>query len=203
MRNFIATLMLSQGVPMLSHGDEFARTQGGNNNAYCQDNELSWVRWPAGGEPESPTTGGGRGSEGRRSRELLAFTRAMVWLRRDHPVFRRRRFFHGPPGGGHPRRAVRHRLVHPGGRGDDASGTGRPAHAKALAVFLNGNAISEPGAAGRADHRRLVPADVQRPAEDAGLRGAGAPRPAVAGRGGHRPPGGRWRRAAAPKVAAG
>nr|MDT0523724.1 glycogen debranching enzyme [Streptomyces sp. DSM 41633] len=91
MRNFIATLMLSQGVPMLSHGDEFARTQKGNNNAYCQDNELSWIHWPdpdAGAE-DSP------GDEFRRN--MLEFTRAMVWLRRDHPVFRRRRFFHGRP----------------------------------------------------------------------------------------------------------
>ena len=82
MRNFMATLMLSQGVPMLSHGDEFARSQGGNNNAYCQDNELSWVNWPEPGKPPPV---------------LLEFTRQMVWLRRDHPVFRRRRFFHGRP----------------------------------------------------------------------------------------------------------
>ncbi|CAM5254813.1 glycogen debranching protein GlgX [Streptomyces griseus] len=86
MRNFIATLMLSQGVPMLSHGDEFARTQQGNNNAYCQDNELAWVHWPDPDEPaDAPAS------------TLLEFTRAMVWLRRDHPVFRRRRFFHGRP----------------------------------------------------------------------------------------------------------
>ncbi|NEE60455.1 glycogen debranching enzyme, partial [Streptomyces sp. SID8455] len=74
MRNFIATLMLSQGVPMLSHGDEFARTQKGNNNAYCQDNELAWIHWP---DPEAPD------DEFRRN--LLEFTRSMVWLRRDHP----------------------------------------------------------------------------------------------------------------------
>ncbi len=98
-RNFIATLMLSQGVPMLSHGDEFARTQNGNNNADRQDSELAWVPWPD--------------NDG----ELLDFTRAMVWLRRDHPVFRARGLPR-PPRPGHPRRAVRHRVVHPGGHRD-------------------------------------------------------------------------------------
>jgi isoamylase len=80
-RNMIATLLLSQGVPMLLHGDEFGRTQHGNNNAYCQDNELSWVDWsllPA-------------------NRDLLDFTAAVIDLRRQHPVFRRRRFFQGRP----------------------------------------------------------------------------------------------------------
>ncbi|KMS77518.1 glycogen debranching protein, partial [Streptomyces leeuwenhoekii] len=102
------------------------------NNAYCQDNELSWVEWP--------DTEGLPG-------ELLEFTRAMVWMRRDHPVFRRRRFFHG--------RAVE-------GTHDDLSDIawftpeGREmtqrdwtsAQASALTVFLNGNAISEPGPRG-------------------------------------------------------
>ncbi len=74
MRNFVATLLLSQGVPMISHGDEFARTQKGNNNAYCQDSELAWVKWP---ESEAESAG------------LPAFTRALVWLRKEHPVFRR------------------------------------------------------------------------------------------------------------------
>src|SRR3954468_10834619 len=76
-RNFLVTLLLSQGVPMLLHGDEMGRTQRGNNNAYCQDNELSWVDWsllPA-------------------NRDLLDFTAAVIDLRRQHPVFRRRRFF--------------------------------------------------------------------------------------------------------------
>src|SRR5271154_1354801 len=78
-RNFLVTLFLSQGIPMLSAGDEIARTQGGNNNAYCQDNEISWVDW-------SRATG---------ERDLLAFTHKVSRLRRRHPVFRRRRFFHG------------------------------------------------------------------------------------------------------------
>jgi glycogen operon protein len=74
-----ATLFLSQGVPMLLHGDELGRTQRGNNNAYCQDNELSWVDW-AGAEED-----------------LRAFTAALITMRREHPVFRRRRFFAGRP----------------------------------------------------------------------------------------------------------
>ena len=78
-RNLIATLLLSQGVPMLAHGDEISRTQGGNNNVYCQDNEIAWVDW----DLDVP------------QRQLLEFTRAVVALRRDHPVFRRRRFFAG------------------------------------------------------------------------------------------------------------
>ena len=78
-RNTLATLLLSQGVPMLSGGDEMARTQRGNNNAYCQDNEISWFAWP-------PTGTAAR---------LLDFTRRLIRLRLDHPVFQRRRFFQG------------------------------------------------------------------------------------------------------------
>ncbi|HEX2189319.1 MAG TPA: malto-oligosyltrehalose trehalohydrolase, partial [Longimicrobiaceae bacterium] len=80
-RNFIATLLLSQGVPMLCGGDEMGRTQYGNNNAYCQDNETSWIGW--------------RRDE--RSLALLEFTRRVARLRREHPTFRRRRFFRGRP----------------------------------------------------------------------------------------------------------
>ncbi len=78
-RNFIATMLLSQGVPMIAHGDELGRTQNGNNNVYCQDNELSWVSWSD------------------VDQDLLEFTRAAATLRRHHPVFRRRRFFNGLP----------------------------------------------------------------------------------------------------------
>ncbi|OEJ24478.1 glycogen debranching enzyme GlgX [Streptomyces agglomeratus] len=132
MRNFIATLMLSQGVPMLSHGDEFARTQGGNNNAYCQDNELSWVHWPDKDDEEG---------------SLHAFTRAMVWLRRDHPVFRRRRFFHGRPVEGTHDDLSDIAWFTPDGK-EMAQRDWQAAHAKALTVFLNGHAISEPGPRG-------------------------------------------------------
>ncbi len=76
-RNLLATLLLSQGVPMIVAGDEIGRTQNGNNNAYCQDNALSWVDWNLDTARE----------------HLLEFTRRMLRLRRDHPAFRRRHFF--------------------------------------------------------------------------------------------------------------
>jgi isoamylase len=78
-RNFLATLFLSQGTPMLLGGDELGRTQGGNNNAWCQDNEISWFDWDI---DESGAA-------------LLAFTRKLIELRREHPVLRRRQFLHG------------------------------------------------------------------------------------------------------------
>ena len=76
-RNIMVTLLLSQGVPMIAHGDEIGRTQKGNNNTYCQDNELSWMNWDAVDE------------------DMLAFTQFVIGLRRRHPIFRRRRFFEG------------------------------------------------------------------------------------------------------------
>jgi len=78
-RNLLATLLLAQGVPMICGGDEMGRTQQGNNNAYCQDNEISWHDWRLDG----------------RRKALLAFTRFMIRLRRHHPVLRRRQFFYG------------------------------------------------------------------------------------------------------------
>ncbi|MDQ3388021.1 MAG: glycogen debranching protein GlgX [Gemmatimonadota bacterium] len=80
-RNFIATLLLSQGVPMLCGGDEMGRTRNGNNNAYCQDNALSWIPWEH-SDADS---------------ELLEFTRRVAGLRRKHPSLRRRKFFRGRP----------------------------------------------------------------------------------------------------------
>jgi glycogen operon protein len=136
MRNFIATLMLSQGVPMLSHGDEFARTQKGNNNAYCQDNELAWVHWP---DPDEEADAS--------ASALLEFTRAMVWLRRDHPVFRRRRFFHGRPMEGTHDELSDIAWFTPEGE-EMTQQDWQAAHAKAMTVFLNGHAISEPGPRG-------------------------------------------------------
>ena len=126
-RNLIATLLLSQGVPMLLHGDEMGRTQRGNNNGYCQDNELTWVDWERLPEYEP----------------LLDFTRKVAKLRAAHPVFRRRRFFRGiAPADGEsmlpdiqwftPEGAVM-------SEADWAAG-----FAKSLAVFLNGQAIAEP-----------------------------------------------------------
>jgi isoamylase len=81
MKNFLATLAFSQGVPMISHGDEIARTQRGNNNAYAQDNELTWVNWEL----------------DERRQELLEFVRKVFAIRRAHPVLRRRHFFEGQP----------------------------------------------------------------------------------------------------------
>ena len=78
-RNFLATLFLSQGVPMLTAGDEFGRTQNGNNNAYCQDNKLSWLCW----------------KRDAASQRLLDFTARLIRLRRSHPIFRRPKFFQG------------------------------------------------------------------------------------------------------------
>ena len=78
-RNLLATLLLSQGVPMILSGDEMGRTQEGNNNAYCQDNEISWLDW------ELSTL----------DRNFLAFVRRMIRLRKEHPAFRRRHFFQG------------------------------------------------------------------------------------------------------------
>ncbi len=78
-RNFLTTLLLSQGVPMLAHGDEISRTQGGNNNVYAQDNEIAWMDWDT-GEVE---------------RGLLEYTSRLIAMRRNHPVLRRRRFFNG------------------------------------------------------------------------------------------------------------
>ncbi|MDX6382359.1 MAG: isoamylase, partial [Rubrobacteraceae bacterium] len=78
-RNFMATLLLSQGVPMILMGDEMGRTQSGNNNAYCQDNEISWLHWEL----------------SQADRNFLQFVRRMIQMRKEHPVFRRRRFFQG------------------------------------------------------------------------------------------------------------
>ena len=78
-KNFLTTMFFSQGVPMICHGDEMGRTQAGNNNVYCQDNELSWVNWNLNATQQ----------------DLLHFTRKVIKLRKDHPVLRRRRFFYG------------------------------------------------------------------------------------------------------------
>jgi glycogen operon protein len=80
-KNMLATLAFSQGVPMISHGDELGRTQKGNNNGYCQDNELTWIDW----------------SSSEEARDLLAFTVQVFAIRRGAPVFRRRKFFAGDP----------------------------------------------------------------------------------------------------------
>jgi glycogen operon protein len=78
-RGFMATLLLSQGVPMISHGDEYGRTQQGNNNVYCQDNELAWFDW----------------NWNETQKELFEFTKKLIWIRKNQPVTHKRRFFKG------------------------------------------------------------------------------------------------------------
>ena len=124
-RNFIATLLLSQGVPMLLHGDEMGRTQQGNNNGYAQDNELTWVDWAAVDVP------------------LLEFTAAVARLRKDHPTFRRSRFFDGRPVKMEEGAPIPDIVwMRPDGSAmqpeDWESGFGR-----AVGVFLNGGGIRE------------------------------------------------------------
>jgi glycogen operon protein len=117
---------------MLLHGDEMGRTQGGNNNGYCQDNDISWVDW----ELEED------------QHELLFFTRRLVQLRRDHPVFRRRRFFAGSADHGGQSDVGDIEWFEPGGEHmDEESWTN--GYAKSMAVFLNGAAIPEPDTRGQ------------------------------------------------------
>ncbi|MBO3205857.1 glycogen debranching protein GlgX, partial [Dermatophilus congolensis] len=131
-RNFLTTLMVSQGVPMLAHGDELGRTQNGNNNVYCQDNETSWINWELN---EDQTT-------------LLDFATRIIKLRSEHPVFRRRRFFAGNAnhGGTSPLRDILWLRVDGTEMADDDWSTG---YARTLTVFLNGNAIAAPDERGR------------------------------------------------------
>ncbi len=132
-RNFLATLLLSQGVPMIAHGDEIGRTQQGNNNVYCQDNELSWVDWDLDEE----------------QRDLFAFTSAVARLRSEHPVFRRRRFFAGSADHGGQSELGDIAWFQPSGErmgdGDWSDG-----EARMMTVFLNGKAIPSPDSRGRA-----------------------------------------------------
>jgi len=129
-RNFIATLMLSQGVPMLLAGDEFGRTQKGNNNAYCQDNETSWIDWALDAD----------------ARALLAFTRRLIELRAAHPVFRRRDFFQGRPLVGSSVRDIV--WLQPDGR-EMSGDEWQHEHARALTVFLSGDGLNDVDARGR------------------------------------------------------
>jgi isoamylase len=127
-RNMIATLLLSQGVPMLAHGDELGRTQHGNNNAYCQDNELSWIDW----------------ERAENERDLSEFVRKVVRLRAGHPVFRRRRFFRGsPPPGSEPGALPDVAWLTPAAQEMNEQDW-QAGFARSLTVFLNGEAIAEP-----------------------------------------------------------
>jgi glycogen operon protein len=127
-RNFLATLLLSQGVPMIAHGDEMGRTQQGNNNTYAQDSELSWVHWDDADEP------------------LIEFTAAVARLRKQHPTFRRKRFFtgttartaDGPEGAERLNDIV---WLHPDGRPMEGDDWGA---APVLGMYLNGRGIVSP-----------------------------------------------------------
>ncbi len=129
-RNFLATLLLSQGIPMITAGDEIGRTQNGNNNAYCQDNETSWVNW----------------SLDDNGRALLQFVRRLIEIRRDHPAFRRRDFFQGRPLHGAEVKDIS--WFEP----DASEMTGEAwdhEHARALGVYLAGEALTETDRRGR------------------------------------------------------
>lgn len=126
MRNMFATLLFSQGIPMICGGDEVARTQQGNNNAYCQDNEISWTNWHL--------------DKGRK--ELLAFVSKLIHLRLDHPVLHRRRFFTGrEPGDDSNMIPQVEWFDHTGSimDMDDWQNT----HAFSMMVYLNGSDIPE------------------------------------------------------------
>ncbi|WP_219416343.1 glycogen debranching protein GlgX [Pseudonocardia nigra] len=131
-RNFIATLMISQGVPMLLHGDEMGRTQQGNNNVYCQDSEISWMDW----------------SLATKNSSLIGFTAGVLAMRHAHPVFRRRRFFAGKPIGRRRKDSLADiAWFAPNGEEmteqDWDSGFG-----KCVTVFLNGDGIHDVDARG-------------------------------------------------------
>ncbi|ORV40384.1 glycogen debranching enzyme [Mycolicibacter engbaekii] len=129
-RNIMATLLISQGTPMIAHGDEMGRSQGGNNNVYCQDSELSWMDW----------------SLLERNADQVAFTRAMTALRTAHPVFRRRRFFEGRPiRGGDEVRDIA--WLTPAGHEMTQQDWGSE-FGRCVMVFLNGEALPEPDARG-------------------------------------------------------
>ena len=144
-RSFLATLLLSQGVPMLLAGDEMGRTQRGNNNAYCQDNEISWVDWGTAGEPPAAGVPARRGASAGpgTNQALLEFVRWLVRFRADHPVFRRRRFFQGQDIRGVPGQLRDIAWFTPVGQ-EMADADWQAGSANSLAVFLNGDAISEP-----------------------------------------------------------
>ncbi len=126
-RNFLTTLFLSQGVPMLLGGDEIERTQQGNNNAYCQDNEISWYNW------ENATE------------DLLDFCQKLTQYRRDHPVFRRRRWFQGKPIHGSDNKDIAWFSLDGEQMAEEDWGQ---EYAKSLGIFLNGETIPNPNPKG-------------------------------------------------------
>jgi isoamylase len=130
-RNFLVTLLLSQGVPMLLAGDECSRTQGGNNNAYCQDNEVSWFSWD---ECDA---------------QLRAFTQRLTTMRREHPVFRRRGWFQGRPIHG---AAVGDAAWFQPDGNEMTEDDWNVSFAKSLGLFLNGDELPHTGPRGESIH---------------------------------------------------
>ncbi|HYO01487.1 MAG TPA: glycogen debranching protein GlgX [Mycobacterium sp.] len=130
MRNILATLMVSQGTPMISHGDEFGRTQRGNNNVYCQDSEIAWMDWTL----------------CETNADLMTFARTVTALRKNHPVFRRRRFFDGKltRNGDEDIRDIAWLTTAGVPMTPDDWNSGF----QCVAVFLNGDAIPAPNARG-------------------------------------------------------
>jgi glycogen operon protein len=126
-RNLLTTLFLSQGVPMLRAGDEIGQTQCGNNNAYCQDNRISWIDWE------------------NADRTLLHFVQFLIRFQHNHPVFRRRRWFQGRPIRG--REAADIHWFTPSGE-EMSEKDWQTGYAKSLGVFLNGQAIPSPSPTG-------------------------------------------------------
>ena len=126
-RNFLTTLFLSQGVPMIVAGDELGRTQGGNNNAYCQDNEISWVNWEAADQ------------------DLLTFTKKLIHFARRHPIFNRRKWFQGQPIKGVGVEDIAWFNTDGTEMSEEAW---RQDYAKTLGIFLNGKGIPTPGPKG-------------------------------------------------------
>ena len=129
-RNFLATLLFSQGVPMLLAGDELGRTQRGNNNAYCQDNEVSWLNWDLGPD----------------ERAVLEFVERVVRLRHRHPVFRRRHFFQGRPIRGKDIKDIM--WLSPDGN-EMSDEEWNKSFARCLGVYLSGEALEERDQRGR------------------------------------------------------
>ena len=128
-RNYLTTLLLSQGTPMIAHGDEIARTQGGNNNVYCQDNEIAWMDWSRLDE----------------ATDLHDFTRRLIELRHEHPVFRRRRFLAGGALGDDNHEIA---WLTPGCTLMTQDDWNAP-FGRALMVHLDGEAIAEPDSRGQ------------------------------------------------------
>jgi len=132
-RNFLTTLAISQGVPLLLHGDELGRTQQGNNNAYCQDNPLSWQPWQLDDE----------------ARDLLAWTRRVLALRRDHPLLRRRDYFHYRPLGSEPPPDIL--WLHTNGA-ELGDAEWRSPQTRTLGIWLDGRGVDTRDSLGKPEH---------------------------------------------------